>query len=145
MRKILLIVALLYGIQTAMSQTKGSNIIGIKIGYVVGVNYEHFFTDHSSLEADLEYDFKYSGLTVMPIYKYHFALGANFSANVGGGVNLSWYSLAYKPTFVFGLNPTVGVDYSFSRVGVGIYYRPQLNIGYGCNWANFGLRFGVMI
>lgn len=153
MKKNLLVIYLLlissFGLAQSQPSTldgmRGSNIIGIKIGYVFGVNYEHYITDRSSVEADLEYDFSSKGITFMPLYKFHFDLGNNFAANVGGGVNFSWYNLQYRPMFVLGIDPTVGVDYFFNRTSIGVYYRPQLNISYKSNWVNFGIRFGFSL
>lgn len=164
MKKIILATTLIFAINVAVSQNNGESVggkdrktqnmvnsfrgqssVGIKLGFVVGVSYEFFMTNRSSIEADVEYDFESKGITVMPLYKYHFPLGANFLMNVGAGVNLSWYNLNYNPRFVFGIDPTVGVDYIFNRASIGIYYRPQLNISAPSNWANVGVRFGFVI
>lgn len=152
MKRILVLMVLMLSIFSAQGQgtedsrvKKGAHMLGVKLGYVAGVNYEYYMNRLSSVEVNLEYDFRSKGLTLMPLYKLHIGMGSNFSAHVGAGVNFSLYALGYKPTFVFGFDPTVGIDYLFNRSSIGVYYRPQVNLGYSSNWLNFGIKFGFAI
>lgn len=172
-RKVLIISLLaLFSCTVSMAQVRSdvapyNNAIGGTVGFMNGVSFKTFPTNHFGIQLDLGYrfivDYEYNAvpivLTFNPNFMYEKACGNGFYWFIGGGLNLGatlphhrvgWYDHSY---FVFGVNVFGGAEYKFANIPLALqvdarpgfflfgnrYHDPYILFDY--NFLNISARY----
>ena len=113
------------------------NAVGTTVGFMNGLKFKTFPTDHFALQFDLGYRFMWDYmhnyvpaiLSFNPNVMYEASAGYGFYWFVGGGLNIGaslpkyyYYSethnryVGHHANFVFGVNAIGGVEYKFNNI-----------------------------
>lgn len=118
--------------------------VGITLGPALGINASAFLSTTSSIEAQFTYNTPYRAPMFTALYRYHISLEDNFNCYAGGGLNIGATSVGkyYDTKFAFGIDPVVGVEYTFDNypVAVAVDYAPAINIWGKCIWNQLALK-----
>lgn len=118
--------------QTRRDAAPYNHAIGATVGFMNGVTFKTFPSNHFALQMDLGYrflgDYRFHYVPVVfsfnPNLMYESACGNGFYWFVGGGLNIGgslrrYYQdggIAHYGNFVFGLNVIGGAEYKFSNI-----------------------------
>lgn len=116
--------------QTRRDAAPYNNAIGATVGFMNGVTFKTFPTNHFGIQLDLGYrfiaDYRYGGIPVVlslsPNFMYESACGNGFYWFIGGGLNIGGSLGRYRNNvhhpgnFVFGVNVIGGAEYKFANI-----------------------------
>lgn len=117
--------------QTRHDAAPYNNAIGGTIGFMNGVSFKTFPTNHFGIQLDLGYrfigDYLNGGIPVVlsfnPNFMYEQACGNGFYWFIGGGANIGFslphihHTIYYgHANFVFGVNAFGGAEYKFANI-----------------------------
>jgi len=135
MRKIVLLLAIVAGMFSAVNAQVDSKNIGLRFGGLSGygaeLSYQHPLGSSNRLEADLGWN--YYGLGLVGVYQWVWDLSAlqtgfNWYAGVGGGLGLYDYGyngITRNSSFNLGVAGQVGIEYNFNiPLQLSLDYRP---------------------
>ncbi|MEG2281638.1 MAG: hypothetical protein RSB93_00250 [Rikenellaceae bacterium] len=118
--------------------------VGVTIGPALGINASAFLSTKSSIEAQFLYNVPSRAPMFTALYRYHMSLEENLGCYFGGGLNVGATGAAkdYDTKFAFGVDPVVGVEYTFDQypVAVAVDYAPAINIWGKCVWNQLSLK-----
>lgn len=126
-----------------------NSAIGVGLGADMSINYKYFVSRSGALEAQFGYNVPCNGVMFSVVYQHHFTIAKNFYIYLGGGINIGGLHLNNhnNDTFVIGIDPTVGFEYSFSGTPIALAadYKPNINfIGHSqWNIAALKIRFKI--
>ena len=140
MRKLYLVVALIFSINMANAQF-AKNALGLRLGGGEGfgteISFQHGLTDINRLEIDLGMlsGNHYNAWSVAGIYQWVWEIGDGFNWYVGAGGRLgsfNWDSNYLAPNnggMLLAAAGAIGIEYSFpGGIQLGLDYRPELGI-----------------
>lgn len=158
MKKVLVLTALVLGLNTYAQDYKNS--IGIRLGSgyydLVSASYKTFITKPGALEFNLgfkpssHYNYDWTSVSVSGAYQHHFPIGNidGFKWYVGGGLVASNSFSDYDnySGFSLGIFPTGGVDFKLKNApfAFSVDVRPTVHVVEGFTYYNnFYLNGGV--
>lgn len=135
MRKLLFIllgsVALITAPAVANAQDYGVGI-SANMGASVGASVKYFVSSRGAIETSFAYNIGANAPMFVGVYQYHIPLTAGLNLYAGGGINIgSIHSGKGRQTeFAFGIDPTVGFEYTFANtpIALALDYRPAINL-----------------
>ena len=137
MKKIVLTLALMLSMFSALSAQVDGKAIGIRFGYGGELSYQHPMGNANRLELDL--GITQHGLGLNGVYQWVWDLstladGFNWYAGVGLGLGSYDYGDLNNNSFSLGVLGQVGIEYNFNiPLQLSLDYRPGIFVGNGFN------------
>ena len=153
MKKILIVLVMLFAFTASYSQSRSMNsssyrtALGVKVWDGGGISLKHFFTGNVAGEF-IGY-FWVQGFRVTGLYEIHgnIAGAPGLKWYIGPGAHIGIYNTKYGNGSFVGVDGVLGLDYKFrgAPINMSIDWQPSFEFGtdrgfYG-NWGGLGIRY----
>lgn len=150
MKRLLLILLGLVALIAAPSVAKAQDYgvgLSANMGASVGVGVKYFVSSREAIETSFAYNIGAKAPMFVGVYQYHIPLAAGLNLYAGGGINIGAIHTGKNRVseFAFGIDPTVGFEYTFENapIALALDYRPAINLTCAKLWDEvaFKVRF----